>query len=642
MSTRLRSLPPPVLRAAAPSGHDAGAPPRPVRRWAAVTLLVAVGLAFADASVVTLALPDLYLTFDASIEGVSWVLTSYALAVAISGLVFVVLLRGVPPVLVTAGGIVLFGAASLSAGLAGSLPVLIAVRAAQGVGAAAMVAGALPVLGALTAGRTGVATRWWAAAGTIGAVVGPALGGVVTQLLDWRAVFLVQAPITLAALPGVLRAWGMVPPPAGSTDGSTEGRRPAGAGLADLGFLCTFGAGVGALFLAVLLLVVVWELPPLAGAMVVTAVPVGTLLARFVGRHVPLAVRPGVGAALLAGGLATMALLPEVDTRWVAVALGLCGLGFGLLSDVLGPIAVPAESGMRTATLSSSIRHLGLVAGLLVIAPILAGQVMAAVEAASQRTVATMLDAPVSGMDKVRIALDIRDEMDAAAAGRTPDLDAVFAENGAGDDADVAALRDDVRHDIASVVTRSFRPAFAAAAVLGALAALPGTLAVARSRRRAGAPAHETSRVGAAGWAVAGVLAAAAVVVPVATGPAGAAEFGTVELVDPCTAPPDPFPGGGFDAMAQRMVLSGLNGAACELGVTREDLVLSFDDRSGVDLGWDRDTIEEALRSGVQRAIADADERDSLPGWMATALRWTVEHAPLSWFLDRLHIGDTG
>jgi MFS family permease len=606
-----------------------------VRRWAAVSLSVAVGLAFADASVVTLALPDLYLTFDASIEGVSWVLTSYALAVAISGLAFVVLLRRVSPVVVTAAGILLFAAASLSAGLAGSLPILIAVRAAQGVGAAAMVAGALPVLGALTAGRTGVATKWWAAAGTIGAVVGPALGGVVTQLLDWRAVFLVQAPITLVALPGVLSAWGKVPRPAASA----ERRRPAGAALADLGFLCTFGAGVGALFLAVLLLVVVWELPPLAGAFVVTAVPVGTLMARFVGRHVPLAARPGAGAALLAGGLATMALLPEVDTRWVAVALGLCGLGFGLLSDVLGPIAVPADSGMRTATLSSSIRHLGLVAGLLVIAPVLAGQVMAAVDAASQRATATMLDAPVSGLDKVRIALDIRDEMDAAAAGRTPDLDAVFAENGAADDPAVAQLRDDVRHDIASVVTRSFRPAFAAAAVLGALAAVPGSIAVARSRRRAGAPAHEPSRVGAGGWAVAGALAAVAVLVPVAAGPAGAADFGTVERVDPCTAAPDPFPGDGFDAMAQRMVLSGLNGAACELGVTREELVLSLDDRSGVELEWDRDTIEDALRAGVQRAIADADERDTLPGWMATALRWTVEHAPLSWFLDRLDVG---
>jgi MFS family permease len=600
-----------------------------------VALSVAVGLAFADASVVTLALPDLYLTFDASIEGVSWVLTSYALAVAISGLAFVVLLRRVSPVVVTAAGILLFAAASLSAGLAGSLPILIAVRAAQGVGAAAMVAGALPVLGALTAGRTGVATKWWAAAGTIGAVVGPALGGVVTQLLDWRAVFLVQAPITLVALPGVLSAWGKVPRPAASA----ERRRPAGAALADLGFLCTFGAGVGALFLAVLLLVVVWELPPLAGAFVVTAVPVGTLMARFVGRHVPLAARPGAGAALLAGGLATMALLPEVDTRWVAVALGLCGLGFGLLSDVLGPIAVPADSGMRTATLSSSIRHLGLVAGLLVIAPVLAGQVMAAVDAASQRATATMLDAPVSGLDKVRIALDIRDEMDAAAAGRTPDLDAVFAENGAADDPAVAQLRDDVRHDIASVVTRSFRPAFAAAAVLGALAAVPGSIAVARSRRRAGAPAHEPSRVGAGGWAVAGALAAVAVLVPVAAGPAGAADFGTVERVDPCTAAPDPFPGDGFDAMAQRMVLSGLNGAACELGVTREELVLSLDDRSGVELEWDRDTIEDALRAGVQRAIADADERDTLPGWMATALRWTVEHAPLSWFLDRLDVG---
>ena len=54
------------------------------RRLIVALLLAAVALAFADASVVALALPDLYGEFDTTIVGVSWVLTTYALAVAIA------------------------------------------------------------------------------------------------------------------------------------------------------------------------------------------------------------------------------------------------------------------------------------------------------------------------------------------------------------------------------------------------------------------------------------------------------------------------------------------------------------------------------------------------------------------------------
>jgi hypothetical protein len=142
------------------------------------------------------------------------------------------------------------------------------------------------------------------------------------------------------------------------------------------------------------------------------------------------------------------------------------------------------------------------------------------------------------------------------------------------------------------------------------------------------------------GLALTSVATAVALALPVGAMKAGAADFGTITVTDPCTAPPDPFPGGGFDAAAQRFVLSGLNGAACELGVSREELVLSLDSRSGFNqVQWDRDTIEDALRSGVKRSIADADARDTLPGWIAKALRWTVDRVPLSWFLEQLGVG---
>ena len=89
----------------------------------------------------------------------------------------------------------------------------------------------------------------------------------------------------------------------------------------------------------------------------------------------------------------------------------------------------------------------------------------------------------------------------------------------------------------------------------------------------------------------------------------------------PCDAPADPFPqGDGIDGTLQRIALSAINGAACELGTGREELILSLEPRSGFgpEVTWTEDTLEEALRAGLVRAIDDADDRDTIPGIVAT------------------------
>src|SRR3954454_17829991 len=96
-----------------------------VRQRIGVVLLVgAVGLAFADASVVALALPDLYGEFDTSIVGVSWVLTTYALAVAVTAVPVALLHRRARPLALVVAGAVVFAVASLVAGFANSLALL--------------------------------------------------------------------------------------------------------------------------------------------------------------------------------------------------------------------------------------------------------------------------------------------------------------------------------------------------------------------------------------------------------------------------------------------------------------------------------------------------------------------------------------
>ena len=131
---------------------------------------------------------------------------------------------------------------------------------------------------------------------------------------------------------------------------------------------------------------------------------------------------------------------------------------------------------------------------------------------------------------------------------------------------------------------------------------------------------------------VALLLAAATfIVVEIAN---GAVDAGSLAVRNPCD-PRAPFPGQGFDAALQRIVLDGLDGAACELDATREELVLSLAPRSGAEpIRWDDETIERAVRAGLLEAIDDAEERGSLNAVVAVLLREVVERAPVQWLID--------
>lgn len=112
----------------------------------------------------------------------------------------------------------------------------------------------------------------------------------------------------------------------------------------------------------------------------------------------------------------------------------------------------------------------------------------------------------------------------------------------------------------------------------------------------------------------------------------GAADAGALAVADPCE-PRQAFHGQGLDATVQRIVLDGLDGAACELGTTREQLVLSLG--PGSDGGtWDDATIERAVRAGLLEAIDDAERRGSLGALVALALREIVGRAPIGWLVD--------
>ena len=435
-------------------------------RLSTMAVAAAVAIAFADSSIVVLALPELYSRFQTTIEGVSWVVTAYNAAVAVTALALVFLVHRFRAATVLAAGLGVFFVASVGCALANSLGFLIAARSAQGVGAALLLAGALPVLSALT-GSAAAGAKIWTLAGTFGLALGPALGGVLTQAFDWRAIFAAQAPFAALALVGVLRSrTGVL---------AEEGWRPSLARTlpanACLGLL--FGALVGALFLAVLLVISVWDYSPIAGAGIVSALHVAALAARPLERRLPRLTAVCGGAALLAAGLIGLALLPSANVPLAVWALALCGAGLGLAVPVLSNAALDLGDGLtRSGTLTVGARHLGLVLALVLIAPLLASKVPAAGDQALLRGTAVLLDAPIGLDKKVPVALDLNKAFARAQEGETPDLRQPFDAHGARSDSALAAVRDRLAGAIAATITRASRPAFFLCAGFAALALL--------------------------------------------------------------------------------------------------------------------------------------------------------------------------
>jgi hypothetical protein len=456
---------------------------------------------------------------------------------------------------------------------------------------------------------------------------------VLTQAFAWRAIFIVQVPVALLALVA-LAGPGQLATKDADDRRVVTGERPARwTWLANVGELLTFGALVGALFLGVLLLVVVWEYQPIAGAVVVSALPAASFAVRPLGHRLAPAVAGGTGAVVLAAGLAGLALLPRVSGWLAALAFAFCGAGMGLALSVLGPASLP-EGGrpITAAGRSVAARHAGLVLGLILIAPVLAGQLETRADQAALAGTASMLEAELPLREKIPVAWALRNEIESTPDGEVPDIDAVFEDQGADESEELATARDDLVEIITAILTRAFRSSFFIAAALALVALIPILLVAARSRPTAAARRPSVGPIIAAG-----LVTGAALGFVVAEWNRGAQDFGRYEAADPCTASPDAYAGDGIDATVQRIALGGLNGAACELGTSREGLVLSLDPEAGLgDVTWDRETAADALQSGTSRAIDDAVDRGTLPGWAGRVLRFVVERAPIEWLLNQL------
>ncbi len=418
-----------LAAAAAPIGADLS--PRR-RQMVLATTVLGSSMAFIDGSVVGVSLPAMQRELSAGAAGAQWVVNGYMLTLG-----SLVLVGG------AAGdrfgrkrafliGVGLFVAASVLCGLATSMEMLIASRALQGLGAALLTPNSLALLGsAFPADQRGRAFGAWAGFAALTLALGPPLGGWLTDIISWRAVFLINIPLALSTLilgfrflpesrdPDAARLdwlgailvtlglcgviWGLTAAPdRGFGDAAVLASLAAGAGLLGLFLIAeakerapmmplalfrsrTFsGANVLTVLLYFALGGALFFLPfDLIGAQGYSAARAGAALlpfslvmgvfSRFTGR---LADRTGpraplaIGAIVAGAGLGLMGLIPLGTPYWRGLLPSLLLLASGMTLAV-GPLTSTVMSSVepqRVGVASGVNNAVARIAGLLAVA----------------------------------------------------------------------------------------------------------------------------------------------------------------------------------------------------------------------------------------------------------------------------------
>lgn len=447
------------------------------RRLRVAALAVAVGIVLADSSIVVLALPEIFRQFETTVSGVSWVLIVFNLTLALVAVPAASWAKRHGPGRVAAVGLAVFAGASLACGLSSDLASLITARAVQGLGGAATVTAALELL-SLTLGSDRRAIPIWVGAGAIGAALGPAIGGLLTEFVSWQSIFLIQVPICIfcgVPLFGVVieetREWVKPTVP-------NEGRPHLPANLA----LAMVSAGIAAtLFLVVILLIEGWGLTPVAAAIVVSTVPISTLIGARLGRNVAdPRHRAAAGSILLAGGLAGLGLLPKALVVLTIPPQILAGLGLALVLSALTETALHGRSdGALHAGWTITSRHAGVVVGLVLLTPIFTASLETQREAALDAGTAILLDADLPAGTKLELAQRLPDELRRSGDRQMPDISAAFdpLPTEPEERSVVVKMRDDLGDQLERAATHAFSSSFLIAALVALAALLPISLA---------------------------------------------------------------------------------------------------------------------------------------------------------------------
>ena len=443
------------------------------RRPGVTALAVAVGLVLADSSVVVLALPQIYRDLDTSVAGVTWVLVSFNLVMAFAAVPAAHVARRAGPGRAAAFGLAVFAGACHACGASSELSTLIAARCIQALGGATAVTAVLELLPA-TVGSERRAVSIWAIAGATGAALGPAIGGILTELVSWQSIYLLQVPIAiLAGIPilAVARheaATGVI-----ESELRQTGRPHM---LANLALAMISAAIAGALFLLVLLLIEGWRLTPIGAAIVVSVMPLAAVLGSRLEPVVPSSrARAAAGAILVSGGLGGLALLPKAEVVLTIPPQVLVGVGLALVLSALTQTALQGRAPQAIhGGWTISARHAGVAIGLLILTPVFTSDIATQREDAIDASTAVVLDSPVAPVLKIELAKRIEDRL-GEERGKVPTIGPAFEPlpEDPEDREQVLQLKSELQDQLDRGATHAFSPSFGIAALLGLIALVP-------------------------------------------------------------------------------------------------------------------------------------------------------------------------
>ena len=361
--------------------------PNPRRRWAALTLLVGIGMSVLDSSMSNVALPTIARELNQSAAAVVWIVNAYGLTLVMTLLPMSAIGERTGFKRLFKYGLLLFTVASVASSVAPSLPWLLVCRVLQGLGGSAIMClfGALvrhiypPQMMARGIGINAMMVG-------VTSVLGPTIGSFILSVSSWHWIFAINIPIGLLALLGV-KYLPDVAPIKGRFDWLSACLSMLTVGLIIVGidYLSTYTwQSLGAIAMGILTGVVLMrrsnqQVAPLVPVdllkisslrfaiaaslctfsaqmatfislpfylqqtlhrsqssvgMLMAAWPMGAaLIALIAGRMsnvYPVAILSGLGAGAMATGIAIIVLMPEhASDIWLMLAMGLAGVGFG-------------------------------------------------------------------------------------------------------------------------------------------------------------------------------------------------------------------------------------------------------------------------------------------------------------------------
>ncbi len=337
-----------------------------------------------DGTIVTVALPSVGAELDADSHQLSFVLTAYFLAYAVTLFPGGALVDRVGSRRVGMAGLAVFATGGLIGALAGNFDVLIASRVVQGIGAGlvspASLAGAVS---GFPAQRRGAALGIWGASSGAANLIGPVVGGLLTVAIDWRACWWFLIPASGAA---ALALWRLVPRDvhvAASPDAA--GLRQRVVAAAALVAALTFAVMIGTFYIGQ------QYLQSVSGYSALGAAAALTLIALFVTVGAPFAgrlsdvrgesVTAALGFGLVALGLGGLAIPgAPLDGPGALPLLVPFGLGLGMLfapASRAALNAVPQAKHGRVSSLLSTARLLGAGLGAVLGGAALSGGITA-------------------------------------------------------------------------------------------------------------------------------------------------------------------------------------------------------------------------------------------------------------------------